>query len=109
MTTAEFIVCELMGCGQLDIEACFGKMDDNILANAISCCKDEFGTTDMGAIWQTAIEDAANDVFGDYELVEPYFNYLDCSVGFVGDPTTIENFEEKCDEFYQLTGQEISY
>ncbi|MBR6401853.1 MAG: hypothetical protein IKS48_00550 [Eubacterium sp.] len=109
MTTAEFIVCELMGCGQMDIESCFGKMDDDILVNAISRCKDEFGTTDMGAIWQIAIEDAANDVFGDYELVEPQFNYMASDVAFVGDPDEIEDFEAKAEEFANLTGFDLQY
>ena len=39
MTTAEFIVCEVLGCRQLDIEFCFGSMDDDILINAIKSCK----------------------------------------------------------------------
>lgn len=109
MTTAEFLVCELMGCGQYDIESCFGNMDDDILINAIKRCKDEFGTTDMGAIWQIAIEDAANDVFGDYELVEPQFNYMASDVAFVGNPDEIEDFEAKAEEFANLTGFDLQY
>ncbi len=109
MTTAEFIVCELMGCGQMDIESCFGTMDDDILRNAISRCKDEFGTTDMGAIWQIAIEDAGNTVFGDYDFVEPQFNYMASDVAFVGDPDEIEDFEAKAEEFANLTGFELLY
>ena len=109
MTTAEFIVCEILGCGQLDIESCFGDMNDDILIGAIERCKDEFGTYDAGAIWQIAIEDAAGQVFGDYEVVEPEFNYAASSVSFIGDPEEIEDFDSKVEEFENLTGFGLNY
>ena len=109
MTTAEYIVCELLGCGQYDIESCFGSMDDDILINAIKRCRDEFGTLDAGAIWQTAIEDAAGQVFGEYELVEPQFNYMASDVAFVGNPEEIEDFDSKVEEFEKLTGFSLNY
>ena len=109
MTTAEFIVCEILGCGQLDIESCFGDMDDSILGNAIERCKDEFGTLDAGAIWQIAIEDAAYEVFGDYEAVEPQFNYMASEVELNWDPEEIEDFDSKVEEFEKLTGFSLKY
>ena len=109
MTTAEFIVCEILGCGQLDIESCFGNMDDDILIDAIKTCKDEFGTYDAGAIWQIAIGDAASQVFGDYEVVEPQFNYMASDVAFVGNPEEIEDFDSKVEEFENLTGFSLTY
>ena len=109
MTTSEFIVCEILGCGQYDIESCFGSMDDDILTGAIKHCKDDFGTYDAGAIWQIAIEDAATQVFGDYEFVEPEFNYMASSVSFVGDPEEIEDFDSKVEEFENLTGFSLNY
>ena len=111
MTTAEFILCNIIGCGELDIESCFGNMDDSILGNAIERCKDEFGTYDVGAIWQTAIEDAAYEAFGDdaLSLIEPEFNYMASDVAFVGDPEEIEDFETKCDTFAKLTGFDLQY
>lgn len=111
MTTAEYIVCELLGCGQLDIESCFGNMDDSILGNAIKRCKDEFGTYDAGAIWQIAIEGAAYKVFGDdaLSLIEPEFNYMASDVAFVGDPEEIEDFDSKVEEFENLTGFALNY
>ena len=111
MTTAEFIVCEILGCGQLDIESCFGNMDDEILGNAIERCKNEFGTYDAGAIWQTAIEDAAYEAFGDdaLSLIEPQFNYMASDVAFVGNPEEIEDFDSKVEEFENLTGFSLNY
>ena len=109
MTTAEFLVCELMDCGQNDIESCFGKMDDDILIEAIKRCKDDFNSTDMGVIWQIAIEDAASKVFGDYEVINPQFNYMASSVEFVGNRDEIEDFESKAEEFNRLTGFALQY
>lgn len=111
MTTAEFILSNIIGCGELDIESCFGSMDDEILSNAIDECKNEFGSIDCGAIWQVAIENAAYEVFGDdaLSLVEPQFNYMASDVAFVGNPEEIEDFEEKCNKFAELTGFELQY
>ena len=111
MTTAEFIVCEILGCGQLDIESCFGSMDDDILINAIKSCKKEFGIYDAGAIWQNAIEDAAYEVFGDdaLSLIEPHFTYMTSDVAFVGNPEEIEDFDSKVEEFENLTGFGLNY
>ena len=110
MTTAELIVCEILGCGQLDIESCFGGMDDEILVDAIDRCKNEFSTLNAGAIWQIAIEDAASRVFGDDELdVEPQFNYMASDVAFVGNPEEIEDFDSKVEEFENLTGFSLNY
>ena len=111
MTTAEFIVCEVLGCGQLDIEPCFGGIDDNILIDAIKRCKDEFRIYDAGAIWQNAIEDAAYEVFGDdaLSLIKPQFNYMASEVAFVGNPEEIEDFDSKVEEFEILTGFGLNY
>ena len=40
MTTSEFIVCELLGCGLLDIEELFGKLTEtDYFSNAVEDCK----------------------------------------------------------------------
>lgn len=109
MTTAEFLVCELMDCGQNDIESCFGNMDDDILIEAIKDCK-EADSIDMGFVWEIAIKNAAYKVFGDiYELIEPQFNYMASDVAFVGNPNEIEDFESKAEEFERLTGFTLQY
>ena len=111
MTTAEYIVCKILDCGQYDIESCFGNMDDDILSNAIDRCKSEFGSIDCGAIWQLAIENAAYEVFGDdaLSLIEPQFNYMASDVAFVGNPEEIEDFDSKVEEFENLTGFSLNY
>ena len=110
MTTAEFIVCEILGCGQMDIESCFGNMDDEIFSNAVRTCKDEFGTLDAGAIWNECIYEASVQAFeDDWELVEPRFNYMASDVAFTGNPDEIEDFERKAAEFADLTGFDLQY
>lgn len=110
MTTAEYIVCELLGCGQLDIEPMFGTMTETgVFADAMEYVNSNDMSKDASSIWYAGIENTLYDVFGDAEGFEPYFNYLDSSVAFTGNPEEIEDFEVKCEEFAKLTGYDISY
>ena len=114
MTTAEFMLCEIIGCGEYDIKYLFDKMDDDILSNAIKSCESEMGKLDCGGIWQLAIENSLALAFEnegneiDWDDFEIRFNFIDSDVYMnKEDATKYQNFESACDNFYALTGFEI--
>lgn len=109
MTTAEFIVCEVLKCGTYDIETMFGEMDDDLFHNAMEACKD-YGELTANGIWYEAMCIAISQVFGD-EYVEDFeidANAMASSVYVLdGANKKIKGFKAKAAEFEELTGFSI--
>lgn len=112
MTTAEFIVCNVLGCGELDIETMFGEMTDSgLFYDAYHSLIDNGCHADARTIWSEGIRIAIEKVFGEEYLddfeIDP--NYMACSVAFLGDKDSIIDFDEKVAKFSEMTGFEPSY
>ena len=112
MTTAENIVCNVLNCGELDIETMFGKMTESgLFYDAYKSLVDMgCGNITANRIWAQAIDMAIRKVFGDeycddFEICP---NCMGSSVSFLGDKDSIINFDEKILEFEQLTGFTLS-
>lgn len=81
MTTAEFIVCKLLGCGCYDINTLFDKMTSSeYFSNAVDELKSQNIELTAGSIWYEAINQALADVFGTLDYFELYFNFIDSHV-----------------------------
>ena len=109
MTTSDYIVCEILGCGESDIEPLFGTLTDgDYFSDAVEFCKSEGIELWAGTVWEEAIRDAFRDVFGwEYEP-ETYFNFIDSHVSFDRETAeSIDDFSGKSEKFLDLTGFEI--
>lgn len=112
MTTAENIVCNVLSCGENDIEYMFDKMTESgLFCDAFNEMKDSGCHVTANSVWTEGIRIAIEKVFG-----EKYLNDFDIDanssasgVNFLGDKDNIINFEEKVDEFYRLTGFEPTF
>lgn len=109
MTTSDFIVCQLLGCGELDIDALFGKLTEtDYFSDAVDDCKMNGFEISAGAIWESAIYNAFRDVFGDDVEFDTYFNYIDSHVSVQREVSEgIEDFSEKSYRFEELTGFDV--
>ena len=109
MTTAEFITCELLGCGQYDIETLFGTLTDgDYFSNAVHSLKENGLELSAGGIWTECIFEAFHDVFGNDVEPDIYFNSIDPLVSLSHEIAgSIEDFTEKASDFYKLTGFEV--
>lgn len=108
MTTAEFIVCRLLHCGEWDIEELFDKLTSSeYFSNAVDELKAQRIELTAESIWFEAIEQALADVFGNVESFDVFFNYMDSHVTLNVSRDEVEDYQQKADKFYELTGFEI--
>lgn len=111
MTTAEYIVCILMDCGELDIETMFGTItESDLFSEAVNNLRNMQVPLTASAVWQECIELALYQTFGsevNLELFKIDNNYIGSSVRFLGDKDEIEDFDEKAEKFSELTGFDI--
>jgi hypothetical protein len=112
MELSKFMLSEILGCGEYDIDYLFKGMDYDILSSAIKNCENEFGKLSCDGIWQMAVEIGLSLAFDDefdYNDFDIHFNYIDSDIHFVGDIADYTDFEDKCDNFASLTGFDIQY
>ena len=112
MATSEFIVCKLLGCGELDIETMFGTITDNdLFSEALEDLKAFGEFPDANSIWYRAMELAIYIVFGD-EMLDSFeidANCMASSVSFLGDTEDVDDFKDKAEKFKEMTGFSINY
>jgi len=112
MTTSECIVCNVLSCGENDIEFMFDKMTESgLFCDAWNEMKDSGCHITANSLWAEGIRIAVERVFGE-EYLEDFDIDANChasGITFIGDKDGIINFEEKIDEFYRLTGFEPTF
>ena len=112
MTTSEYIVCELLKCGELDIETMFGTITDNdLFSEALEDLKAFGEFPDANSILYRAMELAIYEVFGD-KMIDSFeidANCMASSVSFLGNTEDVDDFKEKAEKFEELTGFSINY
>lgn len=112
MTTAEFLACELLACGKLDIDFMFDKLtDSDFITKALQDLKDGGAEINANSLWYRAIELAIYQVFGEDKIndFEISANCLGSYVQFVGNAKKIRGFKSKVAEFEELTGFSIQH
>ena len=110
-STGDFIACQLLGCGEYDLQIFDTLTDEEYFANAVDELKAQGVDVNAGTVWQEAIWAALSDVFGDdAEFFELYFNYIDSHVSIDSeDIKKIKKFKAKAAEFAEKTGFDIEY
>lgn len=112
MTTAEFLVCELLACGELDINFMFDRLTDtDFVTKALQDLKDCGAEINANSWWYRAIELAIYQVFGEDKIndFEIFANCLGSYIQFLGKAKKIRGFKSKVAEFEELTGFSIQH
>ena len=112
MTTSEFIVCNVLSCGECDIEFMFDKMTESgLFYDAFKEMKDNGCNITANSVWAEGIRIAIERVFGEKYLdnFEIDANCIASSVRFLGDGDLIEDYYDKVDKFKEMTGFDPTY
>lgn len=113
MTTEMILACNLLGCGEYDINYLFDRLTDNEeLWDALDELKRENIEITAGSLWSEAMSLSIIKIFGDdyYDDFELLFNFIDSHVTLVNNERLNQmDFKEKMEEFEEYTGFEIEY
>lgn len=109
MNIKEQLACWILKASAGDIEYLFVNMDSNLLTDAIEEIRNSNMEMSAENLWTECIQFAAERIFNTQsDFISTSFNYMDSHVG-IGKKHIqyIEDFEEKQDEFEELTGETL--
>ena len=108
--TIDEVLEAVLGCGEYDIKNFFDGMDYDTFNEGLKRSEDE-GVVAADSIWYNAIEYALWECFGeDAEKFEIDANFMAANIGADEDDVrNITNFDVKNENFYNMTGWEVTY
>ena len=103
------ILCTILECGCDDIDYMFDNVASGLLIDAINDCKCNGWTLSANNILKSVFEIAIERTFGE-EMLEKFDIHTNCqdsNVLFLGDKAEVEDFDDKSNNFSEMTGFDI--
>jgi len=102
-------LCNILDCGCDDIDYMFDKVASGLLIDAINDNKRNGWTLSANNILKSVFEIAIERTFGE-EMLEKFdirTNCQDSGVLFIGKVAEVEDYDEKSNNFSEMTGFDI--